>query len=238
MLCENCHERDATFHLQQNINGKKTQAHLCQSCASEMGYTNGQSSSGIFNMFGGGDGAGSFDINTLWSQLFGIQPQELNKLFQLGNAMGASAYNQTSPHSVACPECGMTMQEFATTALWGCPACYEAFADQMDALLKRVQAGNRHVGRQLNAQPDATQALSERTEEVPEAAGGDGFEGDLPLGETAGNELPTVLEDWQQELQLLQEEQRAAVAAEDYEHAAIIRDQIRALRETYGENHD
>lgn len=132
----------------------------------------------------------------------------------------------------------MTMQEFAATALWGCPSCYEAFADQMDALLKRVQAGNRHVGRQLNIQPESTAETPGGVQEVPEEAGVEGFEGDLPIEATADNGLPTVLKDWQHELQQLREAQHAAVADEDYERAAEIRDQILALRETYGENDD
>ena len=38
MLCEKCGMNLASLHLTQNINGKKTEMHVCQSCAAQMGY--------------------------------------------------------------------------------------------------------------------------------------------------------------------------------------------------------
>ena len=39
MLCEKCLKRQATVHLQKNINGQKTEIHLCQDCASQSDST-------------------------------------------------------------------------------------------------------------------------------------------------------------------------------------------------------
>ncbi len=38
MLCEKCGMNLANLHLTQNINGKKTEMHVCHSCAAQMGY--------------------------------------------------------------------------------------------------------------------------------------------------------------------------------------------------------
>jgi protein arginine kinase activator len=37
MKCDKC-EKEATFHFQSNINGEKTEYHLCEDCAKEAGY--------------------------------------------------------------------------------------------------------------------------------------------------------------------------------------------------------
>lgn len=38
MLCEKCGMNLANLHLSQNINGKKTELHVCTNCAAQMGY--------------------------------------------------------------------------------------------------------------------------------------------------------------------------------------------------------
>ncbi len=41
MLCEHCHENEATFHRVQVINGARSEAHLCSEClASQQGAIN------------------------------------------------------------------------------------------------------------------------------------------------------------------------------------------------------
>ena len=38
MKCEKCNEREASFHYSSNINGEKTEKHLCSECAREEGF--------------------------------------------------------------------------------------------------------------------------------------------------------------------------------------------------------
>ncbi len=35
MLCENCNEKPATFHVVEILNGQKREVHLCEACAQE-----------------------------------------------------------------------------------------------------------------------------------------------------------------------------------------------------------
>ena len=38
MRCEHCGRNEATFHYQSSVNGYTEEAHLCQECASALGY--------------------------------------------------------------------------------------------------------------------------------------------------------------------------------------------------------
>ena len=38
MKCEKCKEKEATFYYSSNINGEKTERHLCADCAREEGF--------------------------------------------------------------------------------------------------------------------------------------------------------------------------------------------------------
>ncbi|MDR2845215.1 MAG: UvrB/UvrC motif-containing protein [Puniceicoccales bacterium] len=46
-----------------------------------------------------------------------------------------------------CPQCGATSADFANAHRMGCPECYKTFADQLDALLPKLQPGPRHHGK-------------------------------------------------------------------------------------------
>lgn len=50
------------------------------------------------------------------------------------------------PAGVACGACGTTLAEFERTGRLGCPACYEAFARELEPVIRKVQAGPQHRG--------------------------------------------------------------------------------------------
>lgn len=56
MKCENCGKNEVSFVYQSNMNGKVTEAHLCNECAEKLGYTQkiaAQSQKMMQNFFGG-----------------------------------------------------------------------------------------------------------------------------------------------------------------------------------------
>jgi len=55
MLCQRCSQNPAAIHVQRNINGKRTQIHLCQSCYKDLGGTS-SSDFGWPTLLGGIDG--------------------------------------------------------------------------------------------------------------------------------------------------------------------------------------
>lgn len=104
----------------------------------------------------------------------------------------AAVVTTSSAGSKKCGGCGLTFTQFRKNAILGCPACYEAFVDELGPLIERAQRGaTHHVGKT----PRSTGAGLDR----------------------------------QRELQRLLKELDRAVAAEQYERAAQIRDRLNAL---------
>lgn len=46
-----------------------------------------------------------------------------------------------------CPECGTALSDFRRTGLLGCPYCYNAFRDEVIAMLDKMQGGTYHAGK-------------------------------------------------------------------------------------------
>ena len=46
-----------------------------------------------------------------------------------------------------CPRCGMSRADVKKTQRLGCPACYDAFVEELQAMLASMQKGAQHVGK-------------------------------------------------------------------------------------------
>lgn len=92
----------------------------------------------------------------------------------------------------SCPRCHMRRSDFKKSGRFGCAACYEAFADDLPALLKAMHRSDRHIGK-------------------------------VPASEATRLTNLRALGD-------LQEKLEKAIAQENYEVAARLRDQITAFR--------
>lgn len=165
MLCDECKSRVATVHVTKIINNHKSEWHLCEECA--------KASGGIGFSFEPG-----FSVHDILKGMLESQP---------------FIVNTTQKREPVCPVCGMKYAEFMQSGKLGCGACYSAFGELLEPLLRRVQGGNRHAGK------------------VPCRTGG------------------TL--HFQRKLQQLKEELAASVKAENYEQAAKLRDEIKALEQ-------
>ena len=94
---------------------------------------------------------------------------------------------------VKCPNCGFTQADFKKAGRLGCSECYVTFHDGLEALLKTMHKGTKHIGK------------------VPQS-----------LQQTR---------DLSEKLKSLQKKLDKAVADEDFEQAAQMRDEIKATRE-------
>ena len=102
-----------------------------------------------------------------------------------------------------CETCGTSIAEFKHTGLLGCPACYRRFETQLTPLLERAhEGGTHHVGKG----PKRLLAAMAR-EGSQESRLGDAVERAARLG-------------------LLRQQLDEAVQNEQYERAAMIRDEI------------
>jgi protein arginine kinase activator len=119
-----------------------------------------------------------------------------------------------------CPACGLARAEFARTGLLGCEACYTTFAETLRPLVRRVQGAGRHHGK-VPAQAAA--------HAQDEAVASERLPGSAAPGRTATTPGSAETATARMKIGGLREQMQAAIAAEDFERAAALRDRIRAL---------
>jgi protein arginine kinase activator len=64
-----------------------------------------------------------------------------------------------------CPHCGFTQADFKKTGRLGCAGCYEVFGEGLEALLKSMHKGTRHVGK-APASHQQTRAMHRKLESL------------------------------------------------------------------------
>lgn len=133
---------------------------------------------------------------------------ELLQKLVTGPAPAGSAKTSQAPRDgVRCGSCGTTFAEFRQSGLMGCAECYRAFEAKLGPLLERAHEGaSHHVGKVPR------RALETSRSSTPEA--------ESLLG---GRNERT------QQAALLRKQLDDAVASEQYELAAKIRDDLRRL---------
>jgi protein arginine kinase activator len=121
LLCQNCGERPATVHLTKIMNHEKTELHLCEVCAKNVGNELGI----VFEP--------SFNFQNF---IAGMLEGDL-KLYQQPNT------NQ----EIFCKNCGLTFSDFMSSGLLGCGDCYRHFQTRLEPLLKKLHGGIQHTGK-------------------------------------------------------------------------------------------
>ena len=117
MICEKCNINPATVHVQQIINGEKTERYLCQSCA-------GDADQGIsLNLF-----------------------QGFMDAFLKTAATGVNVAAQADIDA-KCLNCGFTYNDFKKAGKLGCVNCYQAFRNELDRILKNIHGSSIHEGK-------------------------------------------------------------------------------------------
>ncbi|MBX5468229.1 MAG: UvrB/UvrC motif-containing protein [Firmicutes bacterium] len=117
-LCQRCHQRPATVQVATVVNGEKRERRLCEECARE---------EGAFHLV-------------------------LTPVFTVQNLLGGLVGQGVGPLRPVwgdrrCGYCGYPFQRFAETGRLGCDRCYEAFADQLEPLIRRIQGRSSHHGK-------------------------------------------------------------------------------------------
>jgi protein arginine kinase activator len=121
MLCENCHQKDATVHLTQVVDGKVEKYHLCEDCAAQKGI----------------------DVHAEPMDLSGVMASMKEQLAQLKDSLE----DRPGPSTSVCPSCGMTRSEILKKGRLGCDRCYEVFAGEMLPVVVSVQHSDQHLGK-------------------------------------------------------------------------------------------
>ena len=118
MKCDICHTREANVHLTEVVNNKVTKLNLCEECARAKGEEM-QSHFGLTDLLG--------------------------SLMDLGPAAVDERGHKST--SLRCSVCGMTYYDFQKIGRLGCGECYEAFKNDLSALLKKIHGSDRHAGK-------------------------------------------------------------------------------------------
>lgn len=124
----------------------------------------------------------------------------------LGLSDSDAAARQQKTEEVICPTCGTTYEEFIKNSRFGCADCYHVFDLLIGEKIKKLQDNASHTGKQPKM----------RAGKPPEAA------------VSSKGEMQFTREE---QIRQLERRLKAALEAEDYEQAAVCRDQIRALKE-------
>ena len=110
--------------------------------------------------------------------------------------------------AVTCPSCGTGYDSFVKNGRFGCPDCYSTFGILMDGGIKKIQGSDRHTGKR------------------PKQAGGAPAPEEVRAAETPGQPEELSREET---VRVLRERLAEAIAEEEYEEAARLRDEIRSL---------
>lgn len=112
--------------------------------------------------------------------------------------------NTTPP----CPSCSMTFSKFKDSGLLGCPSCYSSFQKRLSPLIARAHdGGEQHIGK-----------VPRRA--LASVGGDDGATLESLIGGTSERE---------RRLGQVRDKLNQAVGHEDYERAAMLRDEMTRL---------
>ncbi len=134
----------------------------------------------------------------------------------LNNELGFAPARQ-SPSAPQCSNCGLTYDDFRQVGQFACSHCYEEFEPYLEGLFRRVQGGTEHVGKRPGRVPPRPRRAEPKAAKPVKPA---------PPGEATAAK-PRI--------EQLREELAAAIAREEYERAAELRDEIRR-REKEGQS--
>lgn len=118
--------------------------------------------------------------------------------------------DQTEDDSRCCARCGLSFKELRQGGRLGCGECYTAFEASLSALIKNIQKGSKHIGK---SPPGFKKGVIKKNVLPPQ------------VGES--NEKAEM--DKEAKIKELKGKIQAAIAVEEYEKAAHLRDWIKDL---------
>ena len=127
MICESCHQEEATVLLTKISADQKRALHLCPTCAAQVAKSNK------------GEPASAGPEKAPHVEGEATEPKT-----DTGKASDKT-----------CSQCGMTYRQFRKHGRFGCEACYQAFGDELRRLMKRIHGAQTHVGKRPQAAPVA-----------------------------------------------------------------------------------
>ena len=219
MICQNCKAAPASICITQIVDSQKTDTYLCQNCANDSAMKL-QTPLGLFDV--------------------------------PGHLVFGSDYDRLITHAdnERCDECGITYAEIQKSGKLGCADCYNVFRAKLRPIITRIHRSAQHRGKNPNGAK-----VSQKRYETPGAPGTPGTPGAPGAsgaqfarggkgraqrgkggdgGEQPGSGAPyfnggITEPDVSARIDKLKASLTEAIRDEEYEKAAEIRDQIKAL---------
>lgn len=114
---------------------------------------------------------------------------------------GDSALMLSNAKSERCEKCQSSFDDIIKTGMVGCADCYETFYDRLLPSIQRIHGRAKHAGKV----PLITKATAKKEEAKKEMTA-------------------------EEKIQQLEEEMKIAIETQNFEQAAVIRDNIKALK--------
>lgn len=154
-----------------------------------------------------------------------IQPQQPAVTQILSQLLkGAAAGNPQQPKAPAqasasaCPECGLSFAQFRQAGMLGCAQCYVSFEGQLGPLLSRAhEGGTHHVGKV----PRSLEIIRTAPQPAGTAPGAGASAGSGGAVDLQSEELARATK--------VRKALSEAVSAENYERAALLRDELHKI---------
>jgi protein arginine kinase activator len=198
--CDRC-DNEATVHELRVENNVRREKHLCDQCARAEGIT---------------PQAAPAPITALLSQFVTQQSQAA-----ACGPGGAAPAGQASPTAkVICPGCGTNYAQFRQSGILGCEKCYETFESQLTPLIARAhEGGTHHAGKVPAASGVGRAAIAAAQAAVAPVA--------KPAQAAPAKQDERLIAD---RIAMLKNKLAEAIATEQYEQAAKIRDELHQLQ--------
>ncbi len=93
--------------------------------------------------------------------------------------LGASQEMEQAGPELKCPACGFTQSDFKKSGRFGCAECYRTFSEGLEALLKSMHEGTKHVGKAplaLQQSRDAATKLKQLEKRLQKAVTDEDYE--------------------------------------------------------------
>lgn len=134
-----------------------------------------------------------------------------NPFLNLNSLLGSFFGKEKAAETVErCPVCGASFRDISQSGKVGCAECYKVFHDQFLPSVQRIHGNTSHTGKvptgmALQVVPESNLAVAKEEEKVESV-----------------NE---------RRIRELKEQMQAAIAEQNFEQAAVLRDRIRALEQ-------
>lgn len=121
-ICQHCQQKVAEVQIIKIHQDQAIEYFVCQECASQAGVSGYDPTPG----------------SVLGPDFMGVTPgEEASRLESLDEVR-------------SCTSCGQTYRGFRESGRLGCCDCYPAFEQELEPLLRKVQAGLIHTGKTLD----------------------------------------------------------------------------------------